>query len=231
MGTVKYIIQSIPDLAINAIKSYFEPIFMAHSFVKGLSLPGSPSTSIIKSEIEKLRGNAVGREWYSIHQSIDQLAHDTFQRAALRKTRINWLYSSYNEAYESLFEELYSNNAAFGAISHKLFVGDLVELKSQLDESDKEHTYNIIILDEEHHSIIDNNYEIYEKLFNETKHLSLGFTATKVLKGSAKSDDYINFMGLSEPSDLVIGAKALQLKIEEFISTIPELTSKPTGRE
>jgi|GEM_PF-6359064 len=231
MGTVKNIIQSIPDLTISAIKSYFEPIVITHSFVKGLSLSGSPSTSIVKSELEKLKSSAVGREWYSIHQNIDQLAHDTFQRAALRKTRINWLYGSYNETYESLFEELYSNNAAFGAMSHKLLVSDLVELRSQLDESDKEHTYNIIIIDEVHRSIIESNYEIYEKLFNETKHLSLGFTATKVLSNALRDDDYINFIGFSEPSDLVIGVKALQLKIEEFISTIPELTSKSTGRE
>lgn len=232
MGTISQIIQSAPQLAANAFTSYFEPLSWSVSFFKGLARAESPSKSILRSEIEKIKSTLRGRKWYSIHESIDIAASNAIQRAAFRQARINLVYSSNHKAYESLFKKLYSNNAALASISKELYVRSIKDLNVSLANIDTEHTYNIIILDEAHRSLATENIEAYRKIIKATKNLSLAFTANPKIIEIEEDGEYINFsesLNFSE-ADITIGAKALQLKIEEFISSMPGPTNKSTER-
>ncbi|TVL30530.1 hypothetical protein AYI95_13025 [Shewanella xiamenensis] len=229
---MNHILRSTPQLAVSAFRSYFEPLLWGVSFVKGLIHTESPSKSIVKSEFEKIKSALSGRKWYSIHNSLEIVATNALQRAALRQARINLVYSSSNQAYESLFDELYSNNAALESISKKLYVRSIHDLNVGLANSDRDHTYNIIIMDEAHRSLATEDIEAYKKVFNAAKHLGLSFASTRSFIDIEGSWEYINFpdsLDISD-ADVTLGAKALQLKIEEFISSMPELTNKSTGR-
>jgi hypothetical protein len=233
MGSINVIKETFPTFIKEAISSYFYPLLLSISFLRGLFKKGSSSKIVFEYVLKKIRSALEGHRWPEIDENLDAFASDTNQMLALRKVKINWIASSENKKYDLFFKMISKESRSFESMVHKVYLKNILDLEGEIESSRKDLTYNIILIDEVHRTIAESNLEAYERIINSINVLPVftAMSATTQFKELIMFNEYINLDGESSKSKFMIAAKALELKIEEFMSKVEGLTSESTGSQ
>ncbi|MGI0120136.1 DEAD/DEAH box helicase family protein [Zooshikella sp. RANM57] len=225
MGTISIIKNTLPSLIRQSFMNYFSPLWLGFSFFKGLLHKASPSKRILEYEYRKIKSNIEGQRWPEIRENIDEFYSSAAQRAIIRDLKINWITLGKSVNYELLYDLISKDSRYIENVLNKTYLDSFIEVKKALESNDASSSYSIILVDEAHRAATESDVGVYEKIFEslDVFPVFFGFTATPFKKESGKSKDYISIEDESSRSEIMIAAKALELKIEEVLSRIEGL--------